>query len=66
MTGVTVHWVDRGVDTGEIIAQERLARIAGESLEELESRIHEVEHRIYPRVILDLMENPASRGEEAS
>ncbi|MBO0477491.1 phosphoribosylglycinamide formyltransferase [Vagococcus sp. DIV0080] len=50
-TGITIHLVDSGVDTGPIIFQKKLKRVKGESLEELEQRIHELEHRYYPKVI---------------
>ncbi len=51
VTGVTVHFVDEGVDTGPVILQEEVKIIAGESLENLEKRIQEVEHRLYPKAI---------------
>lgn len=51
VTGITVHFVDEGVDTGPVILQEEVKVAAGESLESLEKRIHEVEHRLYPKVI---------------
>ncbi len=50
-TGVTVHLVDEGIDTGPILAQERIAIAPGESEESLLARVHEVEHRLYPRVV---------------
>ena len=50
-TGVTVHSVDEGLDTGEVIAQERVALEPRETLEE---RIHAVEHRLLPEVVRDL------------
>lgn len=53
--GVTVHFVDEGVDTGPIIAQERLPVREKEPLEELTERVHELEHKIYPRVVRDLV-----------
>jgi phosphoribosylglycinamide formyltransferase 1 len=53
--GVTVHFVDEGVDTGPIIAQERILVRKGESLEELTERVHSLEHQIYPRVVADLV-----------
>jgi phosphoribosylglycinamide formyltransferase 1 len=53
--GVTVHLVDEGVDTGPILAQERLEVRPGETLEELTERVHQVEHEIYPRVVADLV-----------
>jgi phosphoribosylglycinamide formyltransferase-1 len=50
-TGVTVHYVDEGVDTGPVIRQEPVAVEPRESLEE---RIHAVEHRLLPDVVRDL------------
>lgn len=54
-TGVTVHYIDEGVDTGPIIAQQAVALKPGESLAELEQRIHAVEHQLYPAVIQTLI-----------
>lgn len=54
--GVSVHFVDEGMDTGPLIAQDSIERQSGESLAELEARIHALEHRLYPRVILDLLD----------
>jgi phosphoribosylglycinamide formyltransferase-1 len=51
VTGVTVHFVDEGVDTGPVILQEEVKITTGESMESLEKRIHEVEHRLYPKAI---------------
>lgn len=50
-TGVTVHYVDSGVDTGPVIAQEKVAITSEDTLESLEEKIHHVEHQIYPKVI---------------
>ena len=50
-TGVTVHYVDEGLDTGPVIAQEE---VAVEPRETLEERIHAVEHRLLPKVVSDL------------
>jgi phosphoribosylglycinamide formyltransferase 1 len=50
-TGVTVHWVDEGLDSGEVIRQEA---VAVEPAETLEQRIHAVEHRILPEVVREL------------
>jgi phosphoribosylglycinamide formyltransferase-1 len=51
MTGVTVHFVDQGIDTGPIIAQETVPILAGDTPESLHARIQEVERKIYPTVI---------------
>jgi phosphoribosylglycinamide formyltransferase 1 len=54
--GVTVHLVDYGLDSGPILRQERIERIEGESLESFEERIHTLEHRVYPEVVLRILE----------
>jgi len=50
-TGVTVHLVDEGVDTGPVLAQEEVPVSPAETLEE---RIHAVEHRLLPRIVREL------------
>lgn len=54
LTGVTVHLVDEKVDHGPILAQEALRIDEGESMESLESRVHELEHRLYWVTLRDL------------
>jgi phosphoribosylglycinamide formyltransferase-1 len=56
-TGVTVHHVDEGVDTGPIIRQEALPV---EPRDTLEQRIHAVEHRLLPEVVAALVSNRAA------
>lgn len=53
-TGVTVHYVDEGVDTGEVIVQESLPILPDESADGLATRIHAIEHRLLPEVVLNL------------
>ena len=55
-TGVTVHFVDEGTDTGPVIAQERVTIERGETPDALRERLHEIEHRLYPRVLRELAE----------
>jgi phosphoribosylglycinamide formyltransferase-1 len=50
-TGVTVHFVDEGVDTGPVIAQREVPVRAGVEREELEAAVHAVEHELYPEAI---------------
>jgi phosphoribosylglycinamide formyltransferase-1 len=45
-TGVTVHLVDEGVDTGPVIAQEPVPVRADDTPETLRARVHAVEHRL--------------------
>ena len=53
-SGVTIHWVDSGVDTGKIIQQVRVPRLAEDNLESFEVRIHEAEYELYPEVLNSL------------
>ena len=50
-TGVTVHFLDEGVDTGCVIAQERVAIEPGDTAETLYARIREIEHRLLPDAV---------------
>ena len=50
-TGVTVHFVDEGVDTGPAIVQREVAVPASRDREQLEKAIHAVEHELYPEAI---------------
>lgn len=59
-TGVTVHYVDEGVDTGDVIAQEPIGIAPGESIESLTARVHEVEHRLLPEVIAQIADQAVS------
>ncbi|MDP0492869.1 MAG: phosphoribosylglycinamide formyltransferase [Fusobacterium sp. JB021] len=53
-TGVTIHYVDEGVDSGEIIYQEKLIIKKEWDLGKLEEEIHKIEHRIYPCILEEL------------
>lgn len=50
-TGVSIHWVDSGMDTGKIIDQEVVKIDDNENYETLAKKIHKVEHKLYPEVI---------------
>ena len=56
-TGVTVHFVDSGIDTGPIIEQEKVDIDAKDTLQSLTEKIQRVEHRLYPKVIKQVMED---------
>lgn len=56
VTGVTVHLANFDYDRGPIIAQEPVFVQEGWGVDELEATIHEVEHRLYPRVIQAIAE----------
>lgn len=50
-TGVTLHYVDAGLDTGPIIRQQKVPIKPTDTLATLEARIHAVEHELYPQVL---------------
>jgi phosphoribosylglycinamide formyltransferase-1 len=54
VTGVTVHYVDEGMDTGPIIAQKTVTIVSDETRETLIKKIQEQEHRLLPEVIQSL------------
>ncbi len=56
VTGVTVHFVDEGIDSGPIILQKAVPIREGETIESLERRIHRVEHKLYPEAVRLLLE----------
>ncbi|MGI6045715.1 MAG: phosphoribosylglycinamide formyltransferase [Eggerthellaceae bacterium] len=51
ITGVTVHFANEDYDKGPIIAQRAVVVEESDTLESLEAKIHEVEHKLYPEVI---------------
>ncbi len=53
--GITIHRVDYGLDTGPIIMQKSFKRCGKESIEEIESMIHQLEHQSYPDVLLEIL-----------
>ncbi|MDR1345402.1 MAG: phosphoribosylglycinamide formyltransferase [Bacteroidales bacterium] len=53
--GITIHYVDAGMDTGEIVAQECFHVETSDSLEAIETRIHALEHKLYPIVIQQII-----------
>jgi phosphoribosylglycinamide formyltransferase-1 len=58
VTGCTVHFVDAGVDSGAIIAQQAVPVLDSDTPESLHQRIHGAEHELYPRCVAAL-----ARGE---
>jgi phosphoribosylglycinamide formyltransferase-1 len=53
-TAATVHYVDEGIDTGEVIAAEAVPVRDGDTVESLRERVHAVEHRLLPKVVREL------------
>jgi phosphoribosylglycinamide formyltransferase-1 len=50
-TGVTVHFVDAGIDTGPTVLQEAVSIEPGDSVATLRERLHAVEHRLLPAAV---------------
>lgn len=55
-TGVTIHYVDEGIDTGPIIAQQAVPVYGDDTMETLQSRIQKIEHQLYPKTVNALIE----------
>lgn len=53
-SGVTVHFVDEGMDTGPIIEQRQVTIDKNETKETLQNKIHQIEHQLYPTVLQNL------------
>lgn len=54
-SGITIHYVNRQYDSGDIIFQARCRVEPGDTPETLASRIHKLEYQHFPRVIEDLV-----------
>ena len=54
VTGVTVHLVDQGIDTGPILAQQTVPVLEGDTAATLHARIQEAERELYPATIAEL------------
>jgi phosphoribosylglycinamide formyltransferase-1 len=54
-TAATVHYVDEGVDSGPVIAAERVPVLAGDDVSSLRARVQAVEHRLLPQVVRELI-----------
>jgi phosphoribosylglycinamide formyltransferase-1 len=50
-TGCTVHLVDEGIDTGEILGQSRVPIFHEDTAETVHARIQLAEHELYPRIV---------------
>jgi phosphoribosylglycinamide formyltransferase-1 len=56
VSGATVHFVDEGLDSGPIVAQEAVPVLSSDTEQTLAARILDVEHRLYPRAVRLLLE----------
>ena len=56
VTGVTVHYVDAGIDTGKIIAQTAVIIEEDDTLLSLEEKIHQTEYELYPEALKKVLD----------
>jgi len=54
-TGCTIHIATENLDDGKILAQERVPIMPGDNVEILHERIKEAEHRLYPKILKDIL-----------
>lgn len=54
-SGVTIHYVDAGMDTGQVIAQKTITIADNETKETLQRKIQQIEHQLYPDVLEKLL-----------
>ncbi|WP_017187250.1 phosphoribosylglycinamide formyltransferase [Alkalibacillus haloalkaliphilus] len=54
-TGVTVHYIDEGVDTGPIISQQAVEVEERDTYETLQQKIRQVEHELYPKTLTKII-----------
>ncbi len=54
--GVTIHFVTSEMDSGEIILQESVPILKDDTLESFEERVHMIEHELYPKAILKVLQ----------
>ncbi|MET3696584.1 formyltetrahydrofolate-dependent phosphoribosylglycinamide formyltransferase [Bacillus oleivorans] len=54
-TGVTIHFVDSGMDTGPIVVQQSVSISETETRESLQAKIQKIEHELYPSVLQKLL-----------
>ena len=55
IAGITIHYVDAGMDTGSIIAQEAVRVETHDTRESLEAKIHQMEHQLYPKTLQQII-----------
>ena len=53
-TAATIHYVDEGIDTGAVIAAERVPVLAGDTPDSLRARVQAAEYRLLPEVVREL------------
>jgi phosphoribosylglycinamide formyltransferase-1 len=61
-TGVTIHFVDSGMDTGPVIEKIKIPVLPGDTSDTLQQRIQEAEHKLYPAILQKLLQKDTIGG----
>ncbi|SCN29894.1 Phosphoribosylglycinamide formyltransferase [Bacillus cytotoxicus] len=61
VTGVTIHYVDAGMDTGPVIAQEAVQVSENDTRDSLQKKIQQVEHRLYVNTVNKIIQSMKER-----
>jgi phosphoribosylglycinamide formyltransferase-1 len=61
-TGVTIHFVDSGMDTGPIIEQVKIPVSPGDTRDTLQQKVQQAEHTLYPAVLHKLLQKDTIGG----
>lgn len=61
--GVTIHLVDEGLDSGPIIAQARFEATKYKEINSLITKVHSIEHKLYPLIIKMIVEGEINLNE---
>ncbi|WNB91818.1 phosphoribosylglycinamide formyltransferase [Bacillus sp. NEB1478] len=61
-TGVTIHFVDSGMDTGPVIDQVKIPVLPGDTSDTLQQRIQQAEHKLYPAILHKLLQKDTIGG----
>ena len=64
VTGITVHFANEDYDKGPIVAQRAVEVREDDTIDDLEARIHEIEHALYPEVLRLVAEGRVRVGED--
>ena len=65
-SGATVHFVDKGIDTGSVILQEKVTVNADDTAQTLQKKVLEIEHKILPKAINLVLESMMEEQNESN
>lgn len=62
-SGITIHVIDEGIDTGKILVQKKCSVLPGDTVQSLQKRVQELEKEWYPKVLQMIEEGKISLQE---